>query len=256
MLRGHVDLLSPTLLAGWAVDTARPDDPIDVCIFVDGRKLVRLACDFPREDLSGREGLGNGRHGFRYNPYPPLDGPVPKRVTVRYASTGRIVGNGDVVLNGGTTAPPPDLSADLPDEFQQLPAPETPRETFDLLSLYDRSQGLYNLLRQMDFSGRSARQLAYAALGGPVPAEAKIQTAGHPDEARDLLNDLLLSRDFQRNILRLFLEAFPEKRRLLFCTSPNAPAVTCRIIWSAAIPPSPSRCGRCAGRKRACCSRA
>jgi hypothetical protein len=221
MMRGHVDLIASSLVTGWAVDSTRPDEPVDISIFVDGRKLVQLTCDHPREDLSGLEGLGNGRHGFRYSPYPPLNGPMPKRVTVRYASTGRILGKGDVVLNADASAPPPDLGAELPPEFQSLPAPETPRQTFDLLSLYDRSQGLYNLIRQMDFSGRSARQLAYAALGGFVTAADKVAPVKQPEAARDALNDLLLSRDFQQNILRLFLEAFPEKRRLLFVHIPK-----------------------------------
>jgi hypothetical protein len=221
MLRGHVDVITPTFLAGWAVDSTSPDAPIDVCVFVDGIKLAQLTCDHPREDLSGREGLGNGRHGFRYNPYPPLTGLQPKRVTVRHAITGRILGKGDVVLNAGTAPLPPDLGAELPPEFQLLPAPETPRQTFDLLSLYDRSQGLYNLLRQTDLAGRSPRQVAYAALGGLGSPVDKVPPAWQPDAARDMLNELLLSRDFQQNILRLFLEAFPEKRRLLFVHIPK-----------------------------------
>lgn len=220
MLRGHVDLLVSTHCAGWAVDTARPDDPVDICIFVDGTKLVQLTCDAPRADLKGRDGLGNGRHGFRYVPLPPLTGPVPKRVTIRHASTGAILGKGDVVLNAGAE-PPADLGADLPPELQRLPAPETPRDTFELFSLYDRGQGLYNLLRQLNFAGRSARQIGYAALGGAVPAAHKVQPAWKPEAARDLLNDLLMSRDFQENILRLFLDAFPEKRRLLFVHIPK-----------------------------------
>ncbi len=221
MLRGHVDLITSTVLAGWAVDTARPDELVDVCIFVDGRKLIQVTCDRPREDLSGRGGLGNGRHGFRYSPDPPLTGPTPKRVTVRHASTGRMLGKGDVVLNADESLLPPDLGAELPPEFLRLPAPETPRQTFDLFSLYDRDQGLYNLLRQMDFAGCAARQLAYAALGGLVPAEDKVPPTWQPEAARDILNELLLSRDFQQNILRLFLEAFPEKRRLLFVHIPK-----------------------------------
>ncbi len=221
MLRGHVDLIAPAVLVGWAVDSAHPDEPVDVGIFVDGRKLVQVTCDSPRRDLDGQDGFGNGQHGFRCSLDPPLTGPLPKRVTVRHVKTGSILGKGDVVLNAGATTPPPDLGAELPPEFPRLPAPETPRQTFDLLSLYDRSQGLYNLLRQMDFAGRSARQLAYAALGGLAPAADKVPAAWQPEAARDMLNELLLSPEFQQNILRLFLEAFPEKRRLLFIHIPK-----------------------------------
>ncbi len=183
--------------------------------------MVQLTCDVPREDLSGRDGFGNGRHAFRYRPDPPLTGPHPLRVTVRGAATGKLLGNGDAVLSPGLTEQPPDFGADLLPGFQVFPAPETPRQTFDMLSLYDRSQGLYNLLRQMDFNGRSARQAAYAVLGRHAPHTDKAPSPWHSQAARDLLNDLLLSLEFQQNILRLFLEAFPEKRRLLFVHIPK-----------------------------------
>jgi len=109
MFRGHVDLVGPTLVSGWAVDTDRPDETVEVSIFVDGRKLVQLACNSPREDLKGLAGLGNGMHGFRYNPYPPLSERMPQRVTVRHATSGALLGNGDVVLNAETATTPLDL---------------------------------------------------------------------------------------------------------------------------------------------------
>lgn len=221
MFRGHVDLVGPTLVSGWAVDTDRPDETVEVSIFVDGRKLVQLACNSPREDLKGLAGLGNGMHGFRYNPYPPLSERMPQRVTVRHATSGALLGNGDVVLNAETATTPLDLGADVPEQFQSLPAPETPRETFELLSLYARSQGLYNLLRQVDFTDRSPRQVAYAALGAMAPSWRQARSAWTPGAARDLFNEQLLSETFQHNILRLFLDAFPEKRRLLFVHIPK-----------------------------------
>ena len=58
MLRGHVDILTSTVLAGWAVDLIRPNEPVDICIFVDGHKLAQVTCDHLREDLIGIEGLG------------------------------------------------------------------------------------------------------------------------------------------------------------------------------------------------------
>jgi hypothetical protein len=222
MLRGHVDLLTSTVLAGWAVDLTRPNEPVDICVFVDGHKLVQLTCNRLREDLIGDGGLGNGRHGFRYNPYPPLTGPAPRRVTVRHASTGRILGKGDVVLHADAAAPPPpDLGADLPPDCLILPAPETPRQTLERFLLYDRTQGLYNLLRQLDYAGYSATQLAYAALGGLASVADKVPPVWQPETARDMMNEMLLSRDFQQNVLRLFLEAFPEKRRMLFVHIPK-----------------------------------
>src|ERR1700712_2485496 len=148
MLRGHVDVISSTLLKGWAVDTARPDDRADICIYFDDCKLVEFTCNQPRQDLVGREGFGNGRHGFQYEPSPPLTGFFPQRVTIRHASTGTVLGNGEVVLNLGTSIPPTDRDTDVEPGLERLPAPETLREMFALLSHYVREKGIGDLIRR------------------------------------------------------------------------------------------------------------
>jgi hypothetical protein len=222
MLRGHVDLVTHNQIAGWAVDTERPNEPVDVCVYVDGRKRTQLTCGLRRSDLGGKEGLGDGWHGFRLSLSPPLSQSISTRVTVRHAADGSVLGKGDVILNAGTNPEPLDLGCNPPTEFQRLPAPWRPRQMLELLSLYDRCQGLFNLLCQIDLTGCALRQLTFAVRGTLALDEdevAPIRQAGSP---RDMLNELLLSVEFQQNILRLVLVAFPEKRRLLFVHIPKS----------------------------------
>lgn len=220
MLRGHVDQISPHLISGWAVDDVSPDRPVDVSVFLDGRKVAQVTCSAPREDLRDKAGFGDGRHGFRLEPKPPLPAARPVRVTIRHAGSGRLLGGGDVILPAGSSARPADLNADLPSECLVLPSPGRPREVMELLSLYDSRVGLFNLLSQVDFSDRTLAQIGYAALGAMAAASAQPQTWDRA-QARDAMNNLLLSPEFQHNILRLFLDAFPEKRRLLFVHIPK-----------------------------------
>jgi hypothetical protein len=220
MMRGHVDLISPHLISGWAIDDACLDQPVDISIFADDRKLAQVTCSGLRTDLREKGGFGDGRHGFRYEPSPPLVSTSSVRVTVRHAVPGALLGGGDVMLPADTAVRPPDLNVDVPRGFLALPAPERPREMMELFGLYDGRTGLFNLLSQVDFTGRTPQQVHYSvfgALAGPVVDPVDWS----PALARDALNDLLLSPAFQRNILRLFLDAFPEKRRLLFVHIPK-----------------------------------
>ena len=221
MLHGHVDQITPTLISGWAIDRDYPNDPVEVCLFVGGHKIAQITCDQFRPELRGKPGFGDGKHSFRYSPTPPLPTSVPTRVTVRHAVSGRILGDGDIVLNGDGQEAPPDLGVDLPQEFLRISAPETPRQTFSSLLLYDRRQGLYNLLRQMNFAGHSADKILSATLYEVIPAEIEAPTGPQPFLLRDLLNEFLLSREFRDNVLKLLLDAFPEKHRLLFIHIPK-----------------------------------
>ncbi len=228
MLRGHVDLVTHQLITGWAADDAQPDSPVDVSIFCNGRKIAQVTCDVLRSDLQNQEGFGDGRHAFSFKPPPELPSGAPTRITVRHTSTGDILGNGDIVLELHADPPPTDLGARPPEVFFRLPAPEMPREMFKLLALHDPAEGLYNLLLQTDWSGLTPGQIAYAVFGSPIPdaatpiiEQAEVTGPWTPVAARDLTNNLLQSSVFQHEILRIFLQAFPEKRRLLFVHVPK-----------------------------------
>ena len=169
MLRSHVDWVTSNVISGGAVATGRPDQHIDISIFVGGPKRGQLTCEQPREDPRGRDGPRDGQHVFRYDPNPPQTGPSSKTVTVGHVSTGQILGKGDGVLNTGSSAHPVDLGAELRPEYLHLPQPETPR--------------------QIDFTARSVRRLAYAALGPAAPSGDPMPPIWRTEIPRDVLNE-------------------------------------------------------------------
>jgi hypothetical protein len=145
---------------------------VDVSIFFNGRKTAQVTCNILRPDLRNKKGFGDGCHAFSFSLPPDLASTAPTRVTVRHASTGEILGNGDIVLNLNAGSTPTDLGAKPPEVFLRLPAPETSRQLLSLLALHDSAEGLYNLLLQTDFSGLTPRQIAYAVFGTPIPGTA------------------------------------------------------------------------------------
>lgn len=60
MLKGHVDVYSPSLIAGWAVDLDAPERPVEVVIEINGEVVGRVLADQARPDVEaavGRSGL-------------------------------------------------------------------------------------------------------------------------------------------------------------------------------------------------------
>lgn len=94
MLVGHVGRIEPGVIGGWAADTEAPDAVVDVIVYVDGKRVARVACDRFRQDLQDLREYGEGRHGFEYHMSPPLPFHVLDRVTVRYARSGVILPDG------------------------------------------------------------------------------------------------------------------------------------------------------------------
>jgi hypothetical protein len=73
-LQGWIDTLTPTRIAGWAMDSAHPDLPVLLEISVAGEIIgTALACD-PRADLTAT-GKGNRNHAFALDIYPALTPP-------------------------------------------------------------------------------------------------------------------------------------------------------------------------------------
>jgi VCBS repeat-containing protein len=66
-LRGYIDLVSPTGIAGWAQNSDVPDAPVCLDIFTGGELIGQVLASAHREDLK-RAGLGSGRHGFTFTP--------------------------------------------------------------------------------------------------------------------------------------------------------------------------------------------
>jgi hypothetical protein len=102
----------------------------------------------------------------------------------------------------------------------KLNSPNRPRETLRLLSQFNGSAGLGPLLDQVEWHSASPLQVYYAVLGR-LPEDAKVAVPDPGYSARTHAEAALLSDEFQQEILKRVLDAFPEKRRLLFVHVPK-----------------------------------
>jgi hypothetical protein len=221
MLAGHVDHVSHNEITGWAADRERPDETVEVSVFVEGHKRAQFACALAPE-LRQNELPGNRRYGFRFSFPAPLRRDTVHRISVRFTATGRVLDEGEVLLSpDGTTMMSPVRNDIEAEKMLRLPPPTTPRETFQLFPFYERTYGLPDLLARTDFTARKTRDINYAVFGA---LRANVDGSGECAAgyaSRDYMNELLMSDAFQQEVLALLLNAFPEKRRLLFVRIPK-----------------------------------
>jgi hypothetical protein len=218
-LRGRIDQVTPERVHGWAFDEHGPERQIDVSVFVDGRKVAQLRCDRPRPDLLALGTFRSVGHGFEHRFQPPLALVPPRRVTLRFLESGRILERGDAMLPPDAKPTAPDFGHSLPAAYPVLPSPRLPRDWFRLLGLLDEAQGLYNLVAQCDWTDRRPDQVVYGVMGRQADA-----VAGHDwdaGRARDLAHETLIAPAFQRAVRDLLLAAFPEKSRRFFIHVPK-----------------------------------
>jgi hypothetical protein len=81
MIQGFVDLLTPTRVAGWAMESSTPGEPLKICVLFDGKELVTVRADLFRQDLK-EAGIGDGAHGFRATFAGPLPADAATRIEV------------------------------------------------------------------------------------------------------------------------------------------------------------------------------
>jgi hypothetical protein len=222
MLRGHVDGVTRKSVIGWAAAGDNPDLIVEVSVFVDDRKVARIACDSPRSDLEKLGTLGNGAHGFRFEFPEPLSKDTDHRVMVRHSDTGELLHNGEIVLRPDESTYTRARSNDrFIGEPSPIPAPNSPRALFESFALFDGNASVYDLLTRLKLDEINWRQAHYIVFGNLTSD----LTGGHARRAKysalDHIGDLLLSDDFQRNLIPLFLEAFPEKQRVIFVHVPK-----------------------------------
>lgn len=222
MYRGHIDTVTRTEVRGWAASDDRPDGLVDVSIFIDGRKVGQVACALPRPDLRQLGVFGAGMHGFRYEFPEPLERASDKRVTVCISATGKALNNGDVEIRRDDSIHVRARAGDrLIGEPEPIPAPCNPRSLFETFALFDERTGMYEMLSRLDFAEINPRNAHFVVFGDmavePVPYDAETKKYC----ARDYVNELLLSGQFQSNLIPLFLRSFPEKRRLIFVHIPK-----------------------------------
>ena len=71
-LRGFVDLVNATCIAGWAQNVDHPEAPVCLDIYAGGNLIGQALANRYRDDLR-RAGLGSGRHSFAFTPPPELE---------------------------------------------------------------------------------------------------------------------------------------------------------------------------------------
>ena len=64
-LRGYIDRISATRIAGWAQNSEAPEAPVCLDVFVHAKLVGRVLANTYRDDLA-RAGLGSGRHAFDF----------------------------------------------------------------------------------------------------------------------------------------------------------------------------------------------
>lgn len=101
------------------------------------------------------------------------------------------------------------------------PAPENPKQFFlRTVVHYDRAAGLDAMLERVDWGSASPRQVVFAILGRPP--NSQVELGSDAAAPRDHARRLLRSEAFRGRVVRLLLDAFPAKRRLLHVHVPKS----------------------------------
>lgn len=103
-IKGYVDSISHGGVVGWAVDTDRPDVPVEIVIQVNGAQHGRCMADLERPQLAAALGQNfSGRHEFRYSFTPALATRFDTPIVVIVAGSRGLLENGIRVLPGSTS---------------------------------------------------------------------------------------------------------------------------------------------------------
>ena len=226
MLRGSVDTVSHTRVAGWAVDTARPDERVELSVVVNGYECEKIRAERLREDLPALGGYGDGKHGFIHAFEPPLENDRRYEVLVRFATTKEILERGRIVIskegvqstNGlPVIEPAPEQETTL---LRLIWAPIPVRSLIEMMQLFDHRRKLKSILDHLDFTGVNQRQI-YRAVLDRLPSLEEVALEATDRSVEELFQLALASEEFQSRIVSLILRAFPEKRRMIFVHVPK-----------------------------------
>ncbi len=102
----------------------------------------------------------------------------------------------------------------------KIPAPRTIRQTFDLFQLYRDELGIASLVNRLDWTGVTPHQV-YAANLGRLPEGRATAVAKSGYHAAAHFAAGLESAEFQSNFIKNYLNAYYEKKRLLFVHIPK-----------------------------------
>jgi hypothetical protein len=77
---GSLDYADGRSVRGWVVDRARPDEAVEVQLYIDGKFVAAGMANEPRPDVSEKGFAGDERHGFVFNLEPERYGEHQARV--------------------------------------------------------------------------------------------------------------------------------------------------------------------------------
>jgi hypothetical protein len=129
------------------------------------------------------------------------------------------------------------------------PAPSSLRETFELFAAYRPETGLAGLFEGIDLARVTPRQIYYAVHGRPPERLGyTVRPAGFLAKPRFVA--ALASKEFRDNIVKNLLDAFPERKRLLFLHIPRTagselsvrlmsryPSISSQLTWPGWLTP-------------------
>jgi len=107
-----------------------------------------------------------------------------------------------------------------PDRATKISFPVNPRELLKAFHLYDSMTGLDSLIQKIDFFGIQRHHLYYSILGR-LPETGQVAVSDPALSIAEEFGSMLQSPEFQENIVRIFLTAFPELRRFIFIHVPK-----------------------------------
>jgi hypothetical protein len=102
--QGSHDRTDGDRISGWAWDSTRPDEPIDVGIYDGERLLATITANTFRQDLLDA-GIGDGKHGFVYTPPASLGDGRTHMIRVKISGTSIDVKNTPKEMTCRSAAP-------------------------------------------------------------------------------------------------------------------------------------------------------
>jgi glycosyltransferase involved in cell wall biosynthesis len=85
--KGFCEPLNADQLTGWVWNPDRPNDTVDVSIYIDNSFALRLVANRHRDDLQ-RAGVGDGAHGFAFQLPPALCDGLAHSINIQVGLTG------------------------------------------------------------------------------------------------------------------------------------------------------------------------
>jgi hypothetical protein len=101
------------------------------------------------------------------------------------------------------------------------PLPAKQRDAFDLIIAQGREPSFQGIVRSVELKGADPRSLTFVLLGR-WPTAAELAELPNPYQPKPHLKQLLQSDEFRQTFGRRLLDAFPDRRRMLFVRIPRS----------------------------------